>query len=238
MAKLHDAWTVLPHGPLRELETGLLTAVGQVPMPFGNFPRRMTVVGLPRRRTAIFSPVPLDPLSMERIETLGQPAYLIIPNGGHRLDARPFKARYPEAKVITARGAKDKVAEAVPVDATDARLGETAELITVAGTNDRELAMLVRHDGGCSLITNDIIGHVRHPQGPGAWVMARLMGFGASGPQIPRVVRRMFVTDPAALAAQLRAWAALPGLRRIVPSHGDVIDNPTVALMRLAKSLD
>ena len=37
MAKLHDEWTVLPHGQLRELEHGLLTVVGQIPMPLGNF---------------------------------------------------------------------------------------------------------------------------------------------------------------------------------------------------------
>ena len=67
MAKLHDEWTVLPHGQLRELEHGLLTVVGQIPMPLGNFPRRMTVVSLPNDRTAIFSPIPLVEDEMQRI---------------------------------------------------------------------------------------------------------------------------------------------------------------------------
>jgi hypothetical protein len=40
LAKLHDQWTVLPHGPLREIDYSLLTVVGQIPMPLGNFPRR------------------------------------------------------------------------------------------------------------------------------------------------------------------------------------------------------
>lgn len=237
MTKFHDDWVVLPHGPLREVEDGFLSVVGQIPMPLGKFPRRMSVVALTEGRVAIYSPVPLAQAEMARIEALGRPAFLIIPNAGHRLDARPYRARYPDAKIITAPGARKKVEEAVPVDMTAADLGERATLIVVAGTGERELAMRVHHDGGETLLTNDIIGNVAHPQGPGAWVMARLMGFGPT-PRIPRVVRRMFIKDPAALAAQLREWAARPGLRRLIPSHGDPIDHPAAVLHQLAHSLD
>jgi hypothetical protein len=237
MAKLHDEWTVLPHGPVRELEHGLLTVVGQIPMPLGNFPRRMTVVALPNDRTAIFSPIPLVEDEMHRMEELGAPAFLIVPNAAHRLDIRAYRARFPSARVITAPNAVDRVREAVPIDGVNADLGEDIELVTVAGVGESELAMLVRHEGGISLVTNDIIGNVGNPMGPGAWIMARLMGFGPR-PQIPRVARRMFIKDPAALAAQLQQWASMPGLRRIVPSHGDVIDQqPASALLHLAKSL-
>src|SRR6476659_10776481 len=64
MPKLHDRWTVLPHGPLREIDDGLLTVVGQIPMPLGNFPRRMTVVALAGRRTLLFSPISLEEAEM------------------------------------------------------------------------------------------------------------------------------------------------------------------------------
>src|SRR3982750_3470436 len=100
MAKLHDRWLVLPHGPLTEVEPGLLTVVGQIPMPLGNFPRRMTVVALGQNKTAIFSPIALGDDEMTKIEALGMPAYLIVPNAGHRLDLRPFHARYPKAKIV------------------------------------------------------------------------------------------------------------------------------------------
>jgi hypothetical protein len=53
---------------------------------------------------------------MERIEALGEPAFLIIPGGFHRLDARPYKARFPKARVVSPSGARDAVSEAVPVD--------------------------------------------------------------------------------------------------------------------------
>src|SRR3954454_14802409 len=108
MAKLHDDWRVLPHGTLREVAPGLLTVVGQIPMPLGNFPRRMTVVALDTGGTAIFSPIPLNETEMAQVEKLGAPAFLIVPNGAHRLDLRPFHRRYPQAKIVTAPGSKEK----------------------------------------------------------------------------------------------------------------------------------
>lgn len=237
MPKLHDQWTVLPHGPLREVDDGLLTVVGQIPMPLGNFPRRMTVIGLPRKRTAIYSPIPLKEAAMKKIEELGAPAFLIVPNLSHRLDIRPFRQRYPKCKVITAFGAKKMVEEAVPVTATDADFGGVAELVELAGVGRMELAMLVRHQGETTLITNDVIGNVGHPKGTGARIMARLMGFGPR-PRITRPAKWFFIKDKKVLAGQLREWAEIEGLKRIIPSHGDVIPNPKPVLLALADKLD
>jgi hypothetical protein len=236
MAKLHDDWELLPHGPLQEVAPGLLTVVGQIPMPLGNFPRRMTVIALDKGRTAIFSPFPLREDAMKRIEALGAPAFLIVPNGGHRLDLRPFHARYPKASIVTAAGAKAKVEEAAKPVSTSASLGRAAKLVTLAGCDEGELAMLVGSGDDVSLITNDVIGNVAHPKGPGAWIMSRLMGFGPR-PRITRAATRFFIKDKAALAAQLREWADIPGLKRIIPSHGDIIDRPAATLRRIADSL-
>ena len=170
MAKLHDEWKVLPHGPLEEVESGLLSVVGQIPMPLGNFPRRMTVVGLPGNRTAIWSPIALGEAEMRRIEALGAPAFLIIPNPAHRLDARPFRARYPQARVITAPNAVKRVEEAVPVDDVNADLGAAAELITVAGVDQLELAMLVRRRTASqsSPTTSSATSAIRRDRAPGS----------------------------------------------------------------------
>ena len=46
MPKILEKWTVLPHGPLQSIDDGILTVTGDIPMPLGNFPRRMTVVRL------------------------------------------------------------------------------------------------------------------------------------------------------------------------------------------------
>jgi len=239
LPKLHDQWTVLPHGPLREIDYSLLTVVGQIPMPLGNFPRRMTVVGLSKKRTALFSPIPLVEDEMERIEALGEPAFLIVPGGHHRLDARPYKARYPKARIVAPSGARGLVSEAVSVDLVLDRLEDAdTSFVTVAGTANRDSALIVQRPGGANLIVNDIIAHVANAQGSGAWLMARLFGFGARRPAIPRPIRSKLVADPEALAAQLDKWAAIPGLARIIPSHGDIIDQqPAAELSRLAQTL-
>ena len=43
MAKFHDRWAVLPHGPVQAIDDGILSVEGEIRMPFGRFPRRMTV---------------------------------------------------------------------------------------------------------------------------------------------------------------------------------------------------
>jgi hypothetical protein len=237
MAKLHDSWKVLPHGPLHEVAPGILTVVGQIPMPLGNFPRRMTVIALGGKRTAIYSPIPLREPQMAQIDALGAPAYLIVPNGGHRLDLRPFHARYPKAKIVTATGSKARVAEAAGPVQTRASLGDEAKLVILAGSGDAELAMMVRTGSEISLITNDVIGHVANPHGLGARIMARLMGFGPR-PRVTRPARWFFIKDKAALADQFRQWSKIEGLRRLIPSHGDIVDRPAALLERIAASLD
>jgi hypothetical protein len=235
MAKLNDEWIVGHHGPLHEIEPGLLTVVGEIAMPLTRFPRRMTVVALDRGRTAIYSPIPLREPDMRRIEGLGDPTYLIVPNPAHRLDIRAFHNRYPKAKIVTAPGAKTAVSEAVKPVQVGANLGKAAKLIVVPGTADRELAMLV---GGksLSLVTNDIIGNVQSPRGAGGWLINRLLRFGPK-PHVPRDVRGLLIEDKAALAAQLQEWAEIEGLARLLPSHGQIIDDPAPVLRRLAAEL-
>lgn len=237
MAKLHDRWEVLSHGPVREVAPGILTVVGQISMPLCKFPRRMTVVAIDSKQSAIFSPFPVSENSMNAIEALGAPAYLIVPNGGHRLDLRPFHARYPKAKIVTAAGSKGRVEEAVRPVQTRATLGRQARLLTLAGCKERELALRIDRDGEVTLVTNDVIGHIAHPEGFGAKFMSRLLGFGPQ-PRVTRPAKWFFINDKAALAAQFRGWANIDGLKRLIPSHGDIVDRPSALLERLARSLD
>ena len=238
MAKFHDSWTVLPHGPVEKIDAGILSVQGEIHMPLGRFPRRMTVVKLGDGRTVIFSAVALSEPAMREIEALGAPAFLVVPNGFHRTDARPFKRRYPGLKVICPPGARKRVQQAVDVDATSDILADTAvEFVVVPGMGEGEGALVIRRNGQTTLVLNDIISHVRHPQGLGANIMTRLFGFGVKGPRMAREVKWLFVKDKAALAGQLREWAAMPGLERIIPSHGEVIEAPQAVLREVAESL-
>jgi|SRR3954452_15722687 hypothetical protein len=240
MAKLHDEWTVYPHGPVERIDEGLLSVEGEIHMPLGRFPRRMTVAALHDGRTVVFSPICLKDPAMRRIEGLGSPAFMIVPNGFHRLDARPWKKRYPDIQVVCPPGARQRVEEAVPVDAVTDVLDDAAVRFTVvAGMREAESALVVRREAGTSLVINDAISNVRHPQGVGANIMARLFGFGVKRPQMAREVRWFVVSDKAALARQLRAWADVPDLRRLVVSHGDIIEEkPKEVLRAVALTLD
>lgn len=238
MPKFHTKWTVFPHGPVEMIDDGILTVQGEIRMPLGRFPRRMTVVALQGGRTAVFSPVALHEAEMRQIEEFGMLSFLIIPNGFHRLDSRIWKERYPHVKVICPPGAKSRVEQAVAIDATSDILADTAvEFVIVPGMGEAEGALIVRREGRMTLVLNDVISNVRHPKGLGANVMARLFGFGIKRPQMAREVKWFLVKDKAALAAQLRDWSKIPELRRIVPSHGEVIERPAPVLERIAEGL-
>ena len=236
MARLNDRWKVQPHGDLVEVADGIFTAAGTIQMPLGTFPRRMTAIAIEGGGSLIWSPVPLAEAQMARISALGPVRALIVPNQAHRLDLKAWKVRYPQALVITPPDACDMVSQAAPVDACEDVIHDPAvKFELVAGTKAGEFALVVMRDEGNTLILNDILANVRHPHGIGAHIMARLLGFGVKRPRTPRPVRRMWVDDPIAVARQFERWATLPGLRRIIVSHGDVIDvAPSQALLRAA----
>lgn len=240
MAKLNDEWLVQPHGALQQVADGIWTVEGSIVMPLGRFPRRMTIVRLANGELAVWSPVPLGESEMTRLEALGPVRFLIVPNAGHRLDLRAWLARYPGAAVVAPEGARKQVAEAAPVDETSGEaLGDpSVALALVAGMKSDEFVLVVSRNDGTTLVLNDVLASVRHPKGIGAYIMARLFGFGVKRPQVSRLVRKRYVADSRAVAAQLRQWAELPDLRRVIVSHVDVLDrNPRASLLRAADDL-
>ena len=232
-------WKILPHGRLTEIAPDILTVTGAIHMPIGDFPRRMTIVRLRDRRLVIFNAVALDEEEMRRIEAFGEPAFLIVPNDHHRLDAGIWKERYPALHIVTPPAARKKVEEAVPVDATNVDFGDPGVTwIVVPGTGSAEAALRVDGPAGTTLILNDVVGNIRDAHGLGGWLIER-MGFAGDTPHVPGPVRMMLVRDKADLAAQFRAWAALPDLKRILVSHGETIDqDPRGALIALADALE
>lgn len=238
MPSFDKEWKVLPHGQVRAVDDRILTVEGDIRMPLGKFPRRMTVVGLSRNRSAIFSAMALNEAGMRKIEKAGKPSFLIVPNGHHRLDAHAWKERYPDLKVVCPPGAKESVSEAAPVDSTEDILSDKdVDFVVVDGTDGGEAALVVRRNSGTTLIANDVIANVRHPRGIGAKIIARLAGFGVKRPRVPRVVKRMMVDDKKKLADQLREWSEIPELKRIIPSHGEIVERPAPALQQMAEEL-
>jgi hypothetical protein len=231
-------WKVLPHGKLSEVDQNILTVTGQIKMPLMDLPRRMTVVRLRDGRLVVFSAIALDDDEMHQLEEYGKPAFLIVPNDHHRLDARIWKERYPSMQVVAPQGARDKVAEIVPVDTTDPHFDDPdVQFVTVPGTQGHEAALLVRGPNGTTLVLNDLVGNIQHASGFGGWLL-KMAGFAGDEPHIPKVVKMNMVDDQAALRRQLLAWSQLGTLKRILVSHGATIDQqPDEALRELADEL-
>ena len=238
MTRPNEHWNVLPHGKLTPMDDGMLTVEGRIKMPLLDLPRRMTVVRLHDSRLVVWSAIALDDAAMATFEAFGRPAFLVVPNDHHRLDAKAWKNRYPELKVIAPEGAREKIADVVAVDTTSPDFGDPGvTFVTVPGTRAHEAALVVRRERGTTLVLNDLVGNIHAASGIDGWLL-RLAGFAGDDAQIPRVVKMALVKDAADLRAQLLEWAELPGLRRIIVSHGDPIESePQRTLRDLAASL-
>jgi hypothetical protein len=231
-------WKVRPHGPLLNVADNIMTVEGDIDMPVGTMRRRMTVVRLRDGRLVIWSAISLDEDEMRNIERFGRPAFLIVPNAHHRMDARAWKDRYPAMAVVAPEGAREKVAEVVPVDATTASFDDPdVSFVTVPGTKEQEAALEIVNPNGVILVLNDIVANIRDARGFGGW-MLRMMGFAGDEPQVPVPIRMMLIENQKMLAAQLLRWATIPTLRRIIVSHGETIgDDPRGVLRVLAVQL-
>jgi hypothetical protein len=238
MTRPFETWKVLPHGKLTALEENLLTVVGDLHMPLGDFPRRMSVVRLQDGRLVIYSAIALDEPEMAALESFGRPAFLIVPSDRHRMDAKIWRQRYPHLLVIAPEGARAKVEEVVRVDATSYDFRDpTVELVAVPGMDQHDAALVVRSSGGVSLILNELIWNVDNKPGFSGWLM-KALGFTKSEPQIPALIAHIGIKDKPALQQQLEAWSRLYGLKRIVVSHGSIIEHdPLVVLRDLASQL-
>jgi hypothetical protein len=232
MTAPYKDWTVQPHGPLNPIGENMLTVVGSIHMPLGEFPRRMTVVRLSDGRLIIYSAIALEEEQMAELEAFGTPAYLIVPSERHRLDAPAYKERYPDLAVLAPSGARAKVAEVVPVDAEGADFGDPGVTwVEVPGTKGTEAALEVKGSDGLTLVVNEIVGAIHHAGGVRGWLL-KLMGFAGDEPHVPAPVKMAFSKGRADLAAQMIAWADRPDLKRIVMSHGDVIAKDASGVLR------
>ena len=234
MPKPFDTWTVLPHTPIESIDDDILTVEG----PLGKFPRRMTIVRLTGNRLIIHSGIALDEAEMARIERFGKPTFYIAPSALHRMDVKPWKQRYPELMIICPPAARTKVEEQVKVDTIHPDFGDPVVRYTpVAGTAQREGVLIVDRAHGTTLVLNDIFFNVRKQPGIVGFIFG-LLGVTGAEPKAPKLVLRKLADDKSALRAQFEQWANLPDLKRIILSHGAVIEKDSrETLRRIAASL-
>jgi hypothetical protein len=236
--KANDTWKVLEHAPVERLADNLLRVEGAIPgMPLR---RVMTVARRSDGGTIIHNAVPLDEASMKIIEALGDPAYLVVPNGYHRLDAKVFKDRYPKIRVVAPRGARKKVEEVVPVDLTieEVPRDATVNVEPLDGVGEAEGVMTVQSADGATLVFNDVLFNMPHVSGVSGFVLKHVAQ-STGGPRVSRLARWFLLKDKEAVRAELLRLAKTPNLRRVIVSHHQMIQGPEAGatLERVAATL-
>jgi hypothetical protein len=232
----HQTWTVLPHGPIEQLEDNLWRVEGSLPnMPLK---RVMTIARLTTGELLVHNPVALDARAMSELDALGRVAFIVVPNGWHRLDLRAFHARYPQARVLAPSGSRKKVAAFEPsvADLTALPPDPNVSLSVVDGTNRLEAVMTVKAHGGVTVVLADAVFNMPHRTGVHGFVLRKITG-SSGGPRVSRVARLFLVKDRAAFAAHLERLAT-PNLRRVIVAHHETIaDEPADTLRRVAASV-
>jgi hypothetical protein len=237
MPRAYETWTPLPHKPIERLAENLWRVQGT--LKGMGLRRVMTLARLEDGRLVIHNGIALEEDEMRQIEEWGPPAFLIVPNGYHRLDSYVFKKRYPDVKVLCPRAARKQVEQVVAVDGdydtfpTDANV----RLEHAEGVGEREGVMIVRSADGVTLVFNDLIFNMPHGKGLMGFVARHIMG-STGGPRITRLVRFFLVKDRDVLCAYLIRLSETPDLRRIIVSHHRTIeDDPARTLRRVAETV-
>lgn len=227
MPKAPRPWTLDDPEPLRQHAENLWTADGGLPgMPLR---RRMVVVRLSDGRLVIHNAICLTEPEMQRLDALGPVAFLIVPNAWHRLDAAAWAARYRTAQVVCPRQAAKKVAEVVRVDGDWSALpaDPTCRAEPLDGCKAGEAALIVHSADGVSVAFGDAV--MNNPHGKGLWWRLYRLTDSTGGPRVTRPFKWMAVHDKHALRLHLLRLAELPGLRRVIPCHGVILDGAAAA---------
>jgi hypothetical protein len=223
-------WTVLPHGELLTLEDNLRVVEGTLPQ--GHIPRRMSVVRLAGGHLVFHNAVPLREPEMRALEAWGTPSILWVPNGIHRLDLHGFKQRYPGLRVLCPAAVRARVAEVVSVDGSveDFPSDPAVKLVPVRGTKAGEAILQIGSGARISFAFGDLVMNLIRVSGVDGFLF-RLIGSVGSARVTP-LTKLLAVSDRAAVREHLADLAATPGLARLIPSHGELVDKDAAAVLR------
>jgi hypothetical protein len=231
MAKWNTTWRVRPHGPIEKLSDRLWRI--EAKLDSIDLRRVMTAARRADGSLVVHNAIPLGEAEMAELDAWGKVTTLVVPNRFHRLDARPFAERYPEARVLCPRGATRYVRKAVKVDGAyeDLPPDGTVDLVSLDGTKAREGVMIVRGDV-TSVILNDAVFNMDHA---GGFFGLLLRLIGASGkPCVEVGMRWLMISDKRAFRSHLESLADLPRLTHVVVSHHKVItDDPAGTLRKV-----
>jgi hypothetical protein len=237
MAKAHTSWTVLPHRPIQKLSERVWCVEGDLKFP--PIKRVMTIAKRSDGSLVLHNAMALGDPEMAEIEAWGKPAVLSIPNGYHRLDAKVFRDRYPDAEVICPAGARSKIEEVVKVSRAydEVPPDPAVRFETLEGSKQREGILMVHDSDGTTVVLADVVFNMPHLRGLHG-LMFKYVTRSSGGPMVSRISRMFVVDDRVAVRAHLERIAGIPDLRRVVVSHHELIDvDPAGVLRKVAAEL-
>jgi hypothetical protein len=225
MANASPEWKVLPHGPIVKLAENLWWVQGTLPKM--SLKRAMTIAKMSDGRLVIHNAIALEEAAMKEIEAFGPPAFLIVPNQWHRLDAAPYKARYPELRVFAPTGSRPKIEQVVKVDGSYEEFPPDPQvrLERLRGLADAEGAMVVHSRDGATVVLNDVVFNMDRKRDPLGFLFTTLLG-SAPGPRVSRLTKLALIKDKPAVRKELERYADMPELVRLIVAHEKVAQGP------------
>lgn len=167
---------ILAHSDLIPIDEKLWIVKGELPH-HNPLPRTMTVYKMRDGGLWIHSAIALNDETQNKLEELGTPKYLVVPNTMHRLDAALYKRTYPHILVVCPLAAIEKVQQEVPVDLSceEAFAQTEIKVVKIPGAKDIELAYEISLSYGQALIMTDLLVNVPEVPGLGG-VLLKLIG--------------------------------------------------------------
>ncbi len=214
-----------PHGPVDALADGLATVTGA--WRTSPLPRRMTLFGVPGG-LAVHSAIRLDDATLPRLDALGEPRLILVPNALHHSEAGFYALRHPGARVLVPAEARRRLSSLLPrIDGTldddwPRDVDAVLERAPLRGTRFAEVAFL--HRPSRTLVLTDLCFHLASADLPPlARLLMRLNG-AVDRLAVTRLARLAFIQDRRALARSLESVLAWD-FDRVIVSHGRVLES-------------
>jgi hypothetical protein len=232
---IEDKWQshVLPHGAIEELAPNFWHVTGTLPSST-MVPREMVLYRLADGSLLIHSAIALNEQQMAKLESLGTPNILIVPNRIHRLDAGVYKQRYPQLKVVCPAAAKPYVEPEVAVDGMAEEILPAYGIVChePMGIRPQELVYELPLPTGKALVFTDILfnlnkSYFQQNLSTGEFLL-QWLGTSAIGSSgffgITGLGRQFFMQDRNAYRQWLESLAdRIPDLQVISVAHGSPI---------------
>lgn len=227
-SKADDEWKVLPHGPIEKLSDNLWCVHGS--LKGMSLRRVMAIAKRSDGKLVLHSAIAMTEDKMRELEALGAPAYLVVPNRGHRLDAPAYKKRYPAMRVYAPKGGRAAIEEKVRVDGVyeDFPADDAVRLEMLHGVKDQEGVMFVTSPDGVTVVLNDAVMNMDRKRDPLGFLFTTLLG-SAPGPRVSRLVKLLYIDDTQAFRADLERLAETKDLVRLMVAHENVAHGPEAA---------